>query len=334
MTNTSIVICGQKFNIGKRVILWDEPNGLNAYDQSKYVIKTQDRKSGKTIKNVISGKRYSSRASFMNMDKLRSIVTQFFIHHSGMYRSRDTFQVLHNERKLSVHFILDDDGTLYQTLDLVEKAWHGGANNTMSVGIEIDSRAHANRFPFAYDEAHCKKYGVIPHKKRIDHVQDMWIVGYQYTEAQYATLISLAMVLTRFFPQITPDFPRDSTGRIVKYALPISLAKSHKGLICHYNNSATKNDAICLDHYRLIGGIKTRNPYYSSTFLDLSDWRKRQYWLNAVGFNPGPIDGEFGLMTKRALEHFQDSVHLTVDGIWGPKSEYMLDLATKEKGLK
>ena len=34
IVNTSIVICGQKFDIGIPVILWTDPNGLNAYDIS------------------------------------------------------------------------------------------------------------------------------------------------------------------------------------------------------------------------------------------------------------------------------------------------------------
>jgi len=34
------------------------------------------------------------------------------------------FKVLHDHRDLSVHFMLDLDGTIYQTLDLKERAWH------------------------------------------------------------------------------------------------------------------------------------------------------------------------------------------------------------------
>ena len=32
--------------------------------------------------------------------------------------SKGTFRVLHDERALSVHFMLDVDGTIYQTLDV------------------------------------------------------------------------------------------------------------------------------------------------------------------------------------------------------------------------
>ena len=151
--NTSIVICGQKYDIGTRVVLWDESKGLNGYSQNKSVITEEDRKTGKKTTKTISGRRYGNRTLFkLDLPGLQKIVTQFFLHHSGLYHSDTTFNVLHNERKLSVHFILDDDGTLYQTLDLVECAWHGGKSNKCSVGIEIDSRAMANQKPDAYSE--------------------------------------------------------------------------------------------------------------------------------------------------------------------------------------
>src|SRR5262249_7335055 len=39
-----------------------------------------------------------------------------------------------------------------------------------------------------------------------------------------------------------------------------------------------------------------------------------------LGFNPGPIDGIFGPMTKAALMAFQRSRGITVDGICGPQT--------------
>src|SRR5690606_1903341 len=45
--------------------------------------------------------------------------------------------ILHDRRGLSVHFMLDIDGTIYQTLDLKERAWHATIANDRSIGIEI-----------------------------------------------------------------------------------------------------------------------------------------------------------------------------------------------------
>src|ERR1043165_2164691 len=64
---------------------------------------------------------------------------QFVIHYDAAGTSRQCFKVLHDLRDLSVHFMLDLDGTIYQTLDAKERAWHATSSNSRSVGIEIAS---------------------------------------------------------------------------------------------------------------------------------------------------------------------------------------------------
>jgi len=335
MSNTSIVICGEKFNIGTRVILWDEPGGLNGYDTSAYTHTEEDRKTGKSIKVTVSGKRYSSRSLLHpnpTLPQLKNLVTQFFLHHSGLYHSQTTYEVLHKQRRLSVHFILDDNGVLYQTLDLKEKAWHGGGNNPMSVGIEIDSRASAQRFPDAYDAYHQKKYKVGPRKVRQDNVQGMKINGFDYSDAQYKTLIKLGMVMVRIFPHIAanPDFPRTAAGAVIKSVL--ASPQKHKGFICHYNTTKSKWDPVCFDHRRFLNGIKHMNPDAPST-ATWDSWSERQSVLNILGYNPGPIDGKFGPQTEKAIKEFQADHGLVADGIWGKNTEAAIDIALTAKGM-
>ena len=329
MTNTSIVVCGRKFDIGTRVVLWDEPHGFNAYDTAPYVMTNHDRQTGAEKRVVLAkGRRYSKRTTIVkpNFEKLKQIVKQFFLHHSGLYRSRDTFNVLHNQRGLSVHFILDDDGTLYQTLDLREKAWHGGGNNSLSVGIEIDSRADARKRPYAYDAAHQRKYGVGPRRIVADTINGHRYLGFDYSDGQYATLIHLARAMVEIFPLINPVFPTDDAGRILKRTLP--RPKRHRGFICHYHITKSKWDPVAFDYDRLLLGVKSGNPdeprcmpEEEPAHYDLDTWRDRQQALALLGYDPGPIDGMFGRRTRDALERFQMEHGLQIDGIWGPNTE-------------
>ena len=51
---------------------------------------------------------------------LQRVVDQFVIHYDVAGTSRNCFEVLQDKRGLSVHFMLDLDGTIYQSLDLKE----------------------------------------------------------------------------------------------------------------------------------------------------------------------------------------------------------------------
>jgi peptidoglycan hydrolase-like protein with peptidoglycan-binding domain/anti-sigma regulatory factor (Ser/Thr protein kinase) len=50
----------------------------------------------------------------------------------------------------------------------------------------------------------------------------------------------------------------------------------------------------------------------------VSEVNRLQRDLRALGFAPGPLDGRFGRRTEAAVERFQRSAHLGVDGVVGP----------------
>jgi N-acetylmuramoyl-L-alanine amidase len=333
--NTSIVVCGRRFDIGTRVVLWDEHGGFNAYSTAPYSVTQHDRRTGKDVKVVLaSGKRYGARTAILQpgFEKLQVIVKQFFLHHSGLYHSRDTFHVLHNTRRLSVHVILDDDGTLYQTLDLREKAWHGGVNNSVSVGIEIDSRADARKMPYAYDEAHRRKYRVGPRKVVPDVINGHRFLGFAYSDAQYAALIKLARTMLNVFPRINARFPTDSDDKIIKATL--SRPTDHEGFICHYHNTTSKWDPVSFDYERFLNGVRgsagfpeqEKPPAHA-----LSTWRDCQQALALLGYDSGPIDGLPGVRTMAAMKHFQADAGLTADGVWGPKTTAAVEEALEKQ---
>jgi hypothetical protein len=329
MENNSIVICGFEFDIGSRVVLWEEKSGFNGYDVSTKIYTVKRRRNIE-----ISGKRYGRRSWSIgnNPKQLQKIVTQFFIHHDGLYRSKDTFNVLHNQRGLSAHFLLDDDGILYQTLDLKEKAYHAGVNNVMSVGIEIASRADVNRFPNAYDKKHQEKYDVGSRYKRRDNIQGGFVEGFEYNDKQYATLIRLGIVLTHVFPKmggIMADFPRTKSGKVIKSV--IKNPKKHTGFICHYNSSKSKWDPVAFDHDRFLSGVRQNNPDHPRTFLFLDTFHDRQEALKFLGYYTGAIDGIPGVKTWEAISDFQSDNGLFADGIWGMKTQAAVEMAIKEK---
>ena len=60
--------------------------------------------------------------------------------------------------------------------------------------------------------------------------------------------------------------------------------------------------------------------------------KKMQESLLALGYHPGPIDGFFGAITEDALEKFQKSKKISVDGLCGPTTILEINEALQSKG--
>jgi len=64
-------------------------------------------------------------------------------------------------------------------------------------------------------------------------------------------------------------------------------------------------------------GVGDRDLYLKEPFFRGDDVRQIQKWLNTLGITVGAVDGIFGSNTKKAVEEFQLSAGLPVDGIVG-----------------
>ena len=66
---------------------------------------------------------------------------RYFVNHWDVCLSSRSCQNVLNRRGASVHFLIDNDGTIYQTLDMQHAAWHAGSSRTNrpSVGVEMSN---------------------------------------------------------------------------------------------------------------------------------------------------------------------------------------------------
>ena len=74
--------------------------------------------------------------------KRKRKITQFVAHWDVCLNSKDCFKVLNKtNRSASIHFAIDNDGTIYQFLDMNHIAWHASHRtvNRKSVGVEISN---------------------------------------------------------------------------------------------------------------------------------------------------------------------------------------------------
>jgi hypothetical protein len=266
---TAFVLNGNYYDIGVPVVKWADSDGFNAYDTSKSISSVEDRKTGKVKKNVIKGKRYSKRWGGVNAIK------QVLCHHTGGYNAKNTFETLHNQRGLSVPFIVEDSSLIYQTLDAVELAWQAGRANKTSIGIEFCNVANAEANPSAYSKKMQTKTNTLPHKIIKQYIQGRIRSVFEMPEAQVDVLVKLVAGLwvaranelgPIYFKTARPGyFMSDDIGEIeVDYR---SDAVAHEGLLLHSNVSELKIDMAGVKDMSLVENRITKLFYEYLTGL-------------------------------------------------------------------
>lgn len=276
-----IMVCGRLFHTGAPVVLWTDPGGYDAYRVDRRFVPIDEAgwKATEKAGGVSSPNRYSARTRGLSpqmaekvrggweLKDLQNVVDQFVIHFDVCGTSKRCFQVLHDARGLSVHFMLDVDGTLYQTLDLKESAWHATIANNRSIGIEIANMgAYApkakNPFETWYKkDAAGKTLMTIPggleksgirnppspirpdrNEPVVGNIQGQELIQYDLTPQQYETLAKLTATLCTVFPKIKLDYPRDASGTLIPHKLSDSQFDGYQGILGHYHVQKNKID--------------------------------------------------------------------------------------------
>ena len=144
-SDDEIVVCGERFHTGTKVVLWTDARGYDAYRPHRHfepdMLLPSDGQEvpryGSFRRGLDADLAARVRRDGWRLEDLRQVVQQVVVHYDAAGTSARCFEILQDRRGLSSHFLLDADGTIYQTLDLKERAWHAGTANDRSVGIEI-----------------------------------------------------------------------------------------------------------------------------------------------------------------------------------------------------
>jgi len=275
-----IVAAGQFFRTGAPVVLWMDPCGYDAYRVERRFSPIEECGwSDSEAAGLNAPNRYNIRREKLTPEQLeqvrgggwdlpllQEVVDQFVIHYDVAGTARRCFDILHDRRGLSVHFLLDIDGTIYQTLDLKERAWHATIANSRSIGIEIANigaydTSGSNPFANWYAEDDQGTRITLPERLgdggvRTENfvgrparnepvtgtIQGRELVQYCLTPEQYDSLIKLTATLSRVFPKIECDYPRDEEGNLIEQKLPDDVLAEYQGVLGHYHIQTNKVD--------------------------------------------------------------------------------------------
>lgn len=248
--NGNLIIAGQTFKIDAPVINFREPPFWDATREVCQPTATDPVPPckpggipyGKLPKPYT--KRYSTRPMLrrygMNppLDAVKAAIKQFVIHHDGCSSADMCFSVLQNERGLSCHFLIDNDGTIYQTIDLSLMAYHAAEWNTASIGVEFCNRGDAKKEPNYYSNG---KYGPKRDVKPCK-INGHTILAFDYTPAQKDSMIKLGRALQRLLPNLPAEFPQSGAGVQSWDTMPTNASFRFSGYIGHYHLTQQKWD--------------------------------------------------------------------------------------------
>jgi N-acetylmuramoyl-L-alanine amidase len=298
-----IMVCGQLYHTTTRVVLWTDPGGYDAYrverrfaplEQSGWRATQSSGQApdlrnpnrfGMRVEGLSEEEVERTRGGGWDLPLLQKVVDQFVIHFDNRGTSKRCFRILHDVRGLSVHFMLDLDGTVYQTLDLKERAQHATIANGRSVGIEVANigaypietadplklwyqRDSAGRIrildPDAKQQGRHEPANVlrpIREEPVSGTIQGKKLHQYDFTAEQYEALARLSATLCALFPKIRCDYPRDSSGVLIPQKLADSELARYQGILGHYHVQTNKVDpGPAFQWDKLIDRTKTLMP--------------------------------------------------------------------------
>ncbi len=289
-----IMVCGRRIHTGAPVVLWTDPGGYDAYRVEKRFAPIDESDWEHSKGGLESPNRYGIRGAGLapplveqvrgggwTLDQLREVVDQFVIHYDACGTSRTCFRVLHDQRGLSVHFLLDLDGTIYQCLDVKERAWHATIANDRSIGVEIanigayppgdaavldrwytkDQLGTRVAIPDSLGDGGIRTPGFVARPARPDRVvgtiNGRTLVMYDLTPQQYDSLAKLTAALCATLPKLSVEVPRDHSGHVLDRTLSREEISSFRGVLGHFHVQDNKADpGPAFDWERFLGQVR------------------------------------------------------------------------------
>lgn len=199
------------------------------------------------VKLWFEGDGFRMRKGFKRMNMKRD--PSFFVCHWDVcLSSQSCYKVLEN-RGLSVHFLIDNDGTIYQTMDINDVAYHAGSRtwNDRSIGVEISNAyypKHQAWYKRNVGEERPLITDAVVHGKKLDpftgfYPQQLDALKALMRAVNKATGIPLQAPLDRSKSTNTTVSKKAASGRF-------------EGFVSHYHLTNRKIDCAGLDLKKLL----------------------------------------------------------------------------------
>ena len=208
-----------------KVVLWDDHLGLDCADNTYY--------------------NYAGKP-----DRKPTI----FVNHWDVCLSAESCALVLARRGISVHFCIDNDGTIYQLLDTQHGAWHAGIGkvNHASIGVEI-----SNAYYPKYQDWYVKNgFGERPLQ------ENAWVHGNKlkpFTDFYPVQIEALKALWEAIHKGIGIPLDVPIKNGSMNTGVDSSAARAKfKGFVNHYNLTRKKIDCAGLDLLQLANEVKEK----------------------------------------------------------------------------
>jgi hypothetical protein len=179
-----------------------------------------------------------------------------FVNHWDVCLSAGSCAKVLNRRGISVHFLIDNDGTIFQMLDTQHKAWHAGISNGVGgnakgIGVEI-SNAYYTKYQDWYvkhghGERPIQENGHV-HGRKLKPFLDFYPVQLEALRSLWKAIhtgIGIPLVC-----------PLNSDGELCTTVYDQCVKGKYNGFVNHYNFVKTKIDCAGLDLKTMLEDVK------------------------------------------------------------------------------
>ena len=267
---SAIVVAGREVRLGRgvRVVRWHDADGMSAYATSPPLGPTAPGHAPEVAAamrptDVAPAPRHGVRrrvhalsddlgaivgedvsdATMTTEEEIRDAIDKVVIHYDACGSSAKCFDVLHNQRGLSCHFLIDVDGTIYQTLDARERAWHATTANDSSVGVELAHRGAVEMPKASAEDGTSTDATNSEHPHRIvGFVHWRELSQAPFADAQYASLAALVAGVMRACPRVRCEYPRGTDGEAATTKLEDDALRAFRGVLGHFHVQTNKID--------------------------------------------------------------------------------------------
>ncbi len=259
--------------------------------------------------------------------RLKDAVNKIVLHTDVCRTGADCFRAL-AEQGLSSHFIIDWDGTIYQTCDPMHTCLHAGEVNKLSIGFDLNN-VLPNLATKGYSSVtYAGEMAMVPGVTGIDDPQSPYYrprgtkrkvinridcMSYGYCDAQYTSFLAVLKALLKVLPSVKPYPPMDESGQVILGVIDDFLGFS--GIMAHWHISATRWDpGPEFDWDRMVAGLAEEHnsfPFLLEERQNIATLMARDKVERAAeGYYANTEQGSGGYYPVGRHQNWHDGVHL------------------------